>query len=122
MSRTLAGTHLSAAEVLSPSEQDEATRFGIHDPEAFEQIREHYDESVPCLADGCTNPATLRSVKTCCGKDETLCLYHLEVGRAIIERNLVLCVAMGHFPSCTECGHVFPLTVTFEDAYRVVEL
>ena len=110
------------APVLSPTERDETTRFGIHDPEAFERIVESFDDVVPCVATGCDSTATTFVAMRCCGSHWLSCDEHFAAGSGEAEEYLLKLLLFGKIPTCAKCGHKFPYGCTFEDIYRVVPL
>lgn len=110
------------APVLSPTERDETTRFGIHDPEAFERIIESFDDVVPCVASDCSAPASTVVVTRCCGFQWFACDTHLAQGLKESRDFLLMLMLRGKSAQCTKCGHSFEFASQFEDVYRVVPL
>ncbi|SDG22729.1 hypothetical protein [Microbacterium sp. 77mftsu3.1] len=75
---------------LSPAEQQEVTRFGIHDEEAFREISEHADAEVTCQ--GCEQPAVAIATTRCCKTSRPICQHHIEVSQRFLARHaLVVC-------------------------------
>ncbi|MEV8023364.1 hypothetical protein [Microbacterium sp. NPDC080220] len=89
--------------LLSPAEQQEATRFGIFDEEAFREIAEHADDDLrcECLQGACGRPAVARMRMKCCGIALLECEDCLERQRRFFEgvapRSVVI--------TCTGCRH-----------------
>jgi len=63
--------------VLSPAEQQEVTRFGIHDDDVIADMEAHLDDIVPCIAPSCTNEARWQIIMICCGAAFPMCGEHL---------------------------------------------
>lgn len=59
------------APALSPAEQAEAVRFGVHDEEILRDIAEHANDVIPCQFDGA--PAVWRLANRCCGHAAFFC-------------------------------------------------
>lgn len=102
-----------SAATLSPTEQDEVTRFGIHDDEAFTEIVGRFDDKVQCCASRCEEEASVVLVFRCCGESGPICDGHLERHRREIPQLPVV--------TCAYCRrrHVAP---TFDGIFDVVQL
>lgn len=111
-----------SAPVLSPTERDETTRFGIHDPETFADIVEHYDEVIPCTAAECDTAATAVVSMRCCGFQWFTCDPHLVHGKKETGDFLLKLLLRGLHPTCVRCSHTFEFGAMFDDVYRVVTL
>lgn len=77
--------------VLSPAEQDEVTRFGIHDEDVLRNMEEHWADDVPC--NRCKSPATWVLIcRGTCQQRGFVCAPCLEQVRAICALRLLRCV------------------------------
>lgn len=60
------------APVLTPSEQSEVSRFGVHDEEILRHLAEHADDEPECIyvtrGGSCGQPATFAVLCTSCGR------------------------------------------------------
>ena len=104
--------------ILSPAEQAEVTRFGIHDEEILRDLEEHWDDEIPCGAKKCETAATVQVSSRCCGRSMFLCARHY--GRMVAVTQHHLCAPKG--ADCVSCGHFFPSGTRFDDAFRTVTL
>jgi hypothetical protein len=68
-----------SAPVLSPAEQEEVTRFGVHDDDVIADLESHLDDEPRCEAPkACDRPASGRFVVECaCRKARIGCDEHL---------------------------------------------
>ncbi len=72
-----------SAPALSPTEQAEVDRFGVHDEEIIASLEDHSDETPTCgvvLPEPCTATATHAIVCRECGAQAGLaCTVHVDV-------------------------------------------
>lgn len=99
--------------VLSPAEQQDVTRFGIHDEDVIADLENHGDEVPTC--DGCPSPAVARIVHTCCSTVELQCAPHLTALRKWIEERDRVVI-------CTACRTRFVPPLSVEAIVKVVPL
>ena len=98
-----------SASALSPAEQAEVDRFGMHD----EDVLDLHDESDEPLCGRGDAPAVASLVLRCCGASYLVCAHHLR-------RSRITMAASGP-RKCKTCGHIHP-GGDFDAAYRVVPL
>lgn len=103
--------------VLSPVEQDEVSRFGIHDLDVLAEMEERADDVPPCSRAACDRPAEVFLAMRCCGTGWLMCEPHLRRLRAGATEFL----KAAKRPVCTCCGQKLD-GLGFEDVYRVVTL
>lgn len=82
--------------ILSPTEQAEVTRFGIHDEDVFEGIVEHRDDEVQCA--DCAVTAQWSMKRACCGRIRNVCQGHLDWWKRWLDANLAVT-----FVDCAYC-------------------
>lgn len=104
------------APVLSPTERDETTRFGIHDDEAFANIVEHFDETPECAMGG--HRAHARLIANCCDNPVVACEQHIRSHLVWVEAHLVLAAGV----QCVKCAARFRYPATVADVCREVPL
>jgi hypothetical protein len=83
--------------VLSPAEQVEVTRFGVHDEDVIADMEEHRDDDVKCavIHPPCDDTATHMLVCTWCGGQVCpTCAVHAQ--SALMSWRLVRHEACGH--------------------------
>lgn len=105
------------APALSPAEQEEALRFGIHDPieDAIDDLEEHWGETPKCWE--CAATATVRLTKACCKNVYLDCPSHYDALVLSIEGMLTRGIV-----ECCDCGAGFTLPSTVHDLMTVVTL
>lgn len=98
---------------LTPTEQAEVARFGVHDEDVLEWMELHADEVVPCGR--CDTEAHWRITPKCCPNPNHLlaCHSHFLGWFRSVKR------LSGRHVTCRFCGHDGILTL---DWYRVGEL
>lgn len=82
------------APALSPAEQAEVDRFGVHDEDVLER---HEDQPMCDRGDA---PASVSLVLRCCGASYLVCTHHLQ-------RTRIVMLASGP-RKCLTCGRVHP--------------
>lgn len=102
------------APSLSPAEQTEVDRFGIHDDDVISRLEEHFDDVLPCTLDGAE--ATHEISSRCCGETAFLCAQHAVWHRGrwtgeIARRGVI----------CAHCMHDWPPS-DYDDVVRMVAL
>jgi hypothetical protein len=102
---------MSAAPVLTPAEQIEVDRFGLHDEERLGDIAENFDDELMCHKVDAV--AAARIINICCGNVYLICSRHLDAVREMVES----CRSM----QCITC-HRKVTTPVFDEIYRVVPL
>lgn len=107
-----------SAPVLSPAEQAEATRFGIHDEEILRDIEERLDDDLRCTVGECEAAATVRVLHRCCAHMHLVCDPHLARAR----RGWALNTAFVARTRCEFCGALTSMPRTFNEMFRVVPL
>lgn len=100
-----------SAATLSPAEQDEVARIGIHDEDVIADLEGHGDEAPVCTV--CSVPAAARAVKTCCRDAYLTCDRHLRAWRVSIDN--------ARNAQCGVCGRVW-IAPRFDDVFMVVPL
>lgn len=106
-----------SAPVLSPAEQDEVTRFGVHDEEILRSIEEHLDDEARC--ETCEKSVIAwRLEMRCCGIQSLVCA----ACRASIREYVGATRVRGRLLRCGHCKHIFPPLVTFDEAIAEVQL
>jgi hypothetical protein len=103
------------APALSPSEQSEVSRFGVHDEEMLRDLAEHADDTIPCEWEDAT--ASWRVTMRCCSTDSMVCQAHRD-----IIRDTVTGSPTGARFRCVHCGAYFPRGSTYSDIIREVQL
>jgi hypothetical protein len=102
---------MSVAPVLTPAEQVEVDRFGLHDEDILGDIAEHFDDELMC--DRGDAVATVHLIKKCCEQRFLICGTHLEAERKRI--------GIAYMATCNICS--FAVTAPkFDQIYRVVPL
>lgn len=103
---------------LSPAEQQEVTRFGIHDDDVLRDMEMHLGDEIGCSRAECEAAASWSLSARCCGASLQLCTTHLQLARIMTDigfcgTGLVECVA---------CGVRTRMPISFDELYRVVPL
>lgn len=100
--------------VLSPAEQDEVTRFGIHDRDVITDMEKRLDTPPSCESrERCERPATVVLRHRCCGLTELVCGPCLAEAREHVAT---------HPKAVYWCLVQFAPPVSFDDMITVVSL
>lgn len=99
------------ASTLSPAEQDEVTRFGIHDEEQLRDLEDHLGDEVSCLME-CGRAASAVLVMRCCGASGPHCQPCIDAKKFNLP---------AFFSRCLHCGWT-GFMCSFDDVFRVVPL
>ena len=107
------------APVLSPAEQAEVDRFGLHDEDVIAEMSEHFDDAIPCGFIGCTDLADVVMTTRCCGHQSFSCARHLAHAEARWDQLVRKAIDV----KCGACGRIdAPPPPRFTDLFTVVPL
>lgn len=102
-----------SAPVLSPAEQAEVDRFGVHDADVIADLERMSDESPGC--DSCDAAATVAIRMVCCGDSGLACDRCLASLRSDLAESK-------HRRFCGVCGHKFGVVRRPSEVITVVPL
>ncbi|MFT4281208.1 hypothetical protein [Microbacterium sp.] len=102
--------------VLSPAEQGEVTRFGVHDEDVIAGMEARFDDELTCI--DCDSAADWRRSIRCCGDTAYACARHEFQWKL----DLTIALRLNVEPICAHCGHHFPRGVKVVDIVREVRL
>lgn len=105
---------------LTPAEQLEVTRFGVHDPDVIDHMETHWDDEARCDEADCDAGVTARVSLRCHPKTLNLCRPHFTVWRDGQLAWVADIARRQSKPRCVECGHVYPVGASFDDLFNVV--
>src|SRR5690606_6750517 len=100
----------SMTTTLTPAEQAEVTRFGIHDEDILRDLEGRWDDEIPCGAKKCETAATVQVSSRCCGRCMFMCSRHLVKMIALTQRDL----SAPKGADCKSCGTFFPSGTRFD--------